>query len=146
VSSPADGGTRDAGPAALLRRVAALAEGLVYSSESDRPLLPFHRAAAAVPIPLTPRAFTAMLGADADEPVEEWTLERFFLRHIECAAPEDEIASARLPRYDALRSLMQRELRDARVFRVGRVQVRCYVVGLDAGGDLIGLETVSIET
>ncbi|MBD0321465.1 MAG: hypothetical protein ICV87_14090 [Gemmatimonadetes bacterium] len=33
-----------------------------------------------------------------------------------------------------------------RVFRIGNIEVRCYVVGGDGRGNLAGLETVAIET
>jgi hypothetical protein len=133
-------------PQALLGRLAAAAEGLVYSSESDRPFETFFLPADRVPEALTPERFAAAAGAAPDEPAEEWTLDRFFLPHIECVEPVDAYAWARLPRYDALKRMLQQQLRGTRVFRVGRVQVRCYAVGRDAAGHLLGLQTVAVET
>ena len=37
-------------------------------------------------------------------------------------------------------------VRGARVLRVGRIAVRCYIVGLDGGGNVVGLATTAIET
>jgi hypothetical protein len=120
--------------------------GLVYSSESDRPFHVFALPAQALPAELTARRFAALVGADDGDPVEEWTLDRFFLPHIECVEPVDRLAWERLPRYDALKRLLVSRLADVRVFRVGQVQIRCFAVGRDAAGNLIGLETVAIET
>jgi hypothetical protein len=135
----------------LAARLEAAADGLVYSSESDRPFVGFHLpaarlAAAGAAWPLNAAAFAALMGAAADEPAEERSLDDFFSRHIECVEPVDGVAWARLPRYEALKALLRRELRAPRVFRIGRVAVRCFVVGAAADGGLAGLETVAVET
>jgi hypothetical protein len=131
----------------LLERLAAAVEGLVYSSESDRPFEVFFLPAAAVPEPLTGEAFAAALALDAaGAPIEEWSLDRLLRRHIEYVEPADRVAWERLPRYDALKRLLAGALRDLRVFRIGRVQIDCFALGRDAAGNLVGLRTVAIET
>jgi hypothetical protein len=131
----------------LSHRIAAAADGLLFSSESDRPFEPFVLPAARVTAwPPDARHFARMLGADAEEPAAEQGVDAFFRRHIELVEPADEAAWRILPRYDALKRLLQQELRELRVFRIGRVQVRCYVVGLDPAGNVVGLQTVAIET
>jgi hypothetical protein len=129
----------------ILRDLETATSGLLYSSESDRPFHLFQHDNP-VPDPLTAEAFAALVGADPGDPIEEWTIDRFFLPHIELVHPLDQAAWARVPRYDALKNLLRSRLRDVRVFRVGRVQVRCFVVGRDPEGKLVGLETVAVET
>jgi hypothetical protein len=131
---------------ALHQQLESAAEGLVYSSESDRPFTVFFRAAAELPADLTARSFATLVGAAPGAPAEEWTLDRFLANHIEYVEPVDRLAWERLPRYDALKRLLLRELRNVRVFRVGEVQVRCFAVGRDGAGNLVGLETVAVET
>jgi hypothetical protein len=138
-------------PGTLLSRLAEASDGLVYSSESDRPFrvfnLPAERmAGTGAGWPVDGRTFAALVGAEPDEPVEERSLDDFFFPHIECVEPVDRQAWERLPRYDALKALLIRELEAVRVIRIGRVQVRCYLVGRDADGGISGLETVAIET
>jgi hypothetical protein len=128
----------------LLQQLEAAIEGLVYSSESDRPFRVFFRPVSQV-TPVTARGFAASVGAAPEDPVEEWTLDRFFARHIELVEPVDAAAWQRLPRYDALKRLLA-GLRGVRVIRIGRVEVRCFAIGLDAAGDLVGVETVAVET
>jgi len=130
----------------LRQQLEEAADGLVYSSESDRPFHFFFRPAAELPPDLTARSFAALVGAAPTDPAEEWSIDRFLAPHIEYVEPIDRVAWERLPRYDTLKRLLQRELRNVRVFRVGTVQVRCYAVGRDAAGNLVGLETVAVET
>jgi hypothetical protein len=144
MSSPAP--PEGSAAADLLRRIAAASDGLLYSSESDRPFEPFFRPAERVPDALDPRSFAALVGAAPDDPAEEVSLERFLAPHIQYVSPADTRAWERLPRYVALRDLLTTELGDVRVFRIGRVQVRCHAVGRDRAGNLLGVETVAIET
>lgn len=132
--------------APLRERLAAACEGLVYSSESDRPLHVFFREAPAAPAPLDAAAFALLVGAAPDDPVETRSLDRFLARHIDMVDPADALAWERLPRYEALKALLVSELYGVTVYRIGRVQVRCYAVGHDAAGNLAGIETVAIET
>jgi hypothetical protein len=42
--------------------------------------------------------------------------------------------------------LLSTRLRDARVYRLGKIEVRCYIAGLDGAGNIAGLKTVAVET
>ena len=134
--------------AELRRALGAAAEGLVYSSESDRPFEFF-----ALPAPAngdggapTPAEFARLVGAPPSDPVEERDLDRFFARHLELTDPADAEAQGLRPRYEALKALVRARLADTGVIRVGRVQVRCFVVGRTPGGALAGLVTTAVET
>lgn len=130
----------------LRQQLEEAADGLVYSSESDRPFHFFFRPAETLPPDLTAQSFARLVGAAPGDPAEEWSIDRFLAPHIEYVEPIDRLAWERLPRYDALKRLLQRELRNVRVFRVGAVQVGCYAVGRDTAGNLVGLKTVAVET
>lgn len=130
---------------ALGARIQTAVEGLVYTSESDRPFeLAF--VAGGGEAPPGARAFAALVGAPADAPAEERELDDFFARHAETADPYDVEAQRIRPRYEALRELLRGELRGTTVYRVGRVEVACWVVGGDGRGNLAGVRTVAIET
>ncbi len=133
------------GPAPDLRdRLERAAAGLVYTSESDRPFEFFFLPG--VPEPPGAQAFARMLDADADERVEERSLDDFFARHTETSDPWDVEAQRIRPRYEELRELLRSTLRGVTVYRIGRIEVACYVVGGDGRGNLAGLRTAAIET
>jgi hypothetical protein len=130
---------------ALRERIERAAEGLTYASESDRPF-EYVFFPGAGDRPPGAGAFAAIVGAAPAEPAEERSLDDFFARHAETADPYDAEAQRIRPRYEALRALLGTELRGATVYRVGRVEVACWVVGGDGRGNLAGVRTVAIET
>ena len=130
----------------IRERLEKAAEGLTYTSESDRPFEPFALPGGAPRWPYGVEEFARRIGAPAGAPVEERTLQRFFAPHIENVDPYDKASQALRPRYEALRALLAAELREARVFRVGRIEIDCYAVGEDGAGNLAGLHTVAVET
>jgi hypothetical protein len=136
---------RDVSAEDTRRALADAAAGLVYSSESDYPFEPF---AAAKPNewPMPPRAFARSVGEADAVPATERSLGDFLARHIETSDPYDTRAQAIRPRYEALKGELETRLRDVRVYRVGIVRIRCYVVGLDDAGTLSGLRTTAVET
>ena len=134
-----------AGGESIQRRIERAADGLLYTSESDYPL-EYFATAADVDGPLTIAGFRDAVGVPADSVVEEISLDAFFARHIEAADPNDPVAQALVPRYERLKSTLERSVRAPRVFRVGRILIRCYVVGTDAAGNVVGLTTFAVET
>ncbi len=130
---------------ATRRRLERAAAGLLYTSEADHPFDYVFLDARARP-PLTEAAFRAAAGVPADSAVERWALDDFFARHIERVDPADPAAVALVPRYRALKAALRSSVAGVRVFRVGRVVIRCYVVGVDARGAIVGLATTAVET
>ena len=124
----------------------AAAEGLVYTSESDRPFEWFELPGGAAGWPYDAGEFARRIGAAAGAPVEERTLDRFFKPHIETVDPLDTRAQGIRPRYEALKKLLATRLDEVRVFRVGRIEIDCFVVGSDGHGNLAGVRTVAVET
>ena len=78
--------------------------------------------------------------------MEERDLDHFFARHAETSDPYDLEAQRIRPRYEELRELLRTALRGATVYRLGKIEVACYVVGGDGRGNLAGLRTVAVET
>jgi hypothetical protein len=128
----------------LLERAA---EGLVYSSDVDRPFAFVRIANTNVPVArVTPdevAALTDSLGAT----VAEISLEELLARHIERVAAHDRVSQGLIPRYQSLRDTLHRLLGTVRVFRLGQGEVRCVILGNDEdSGELVGLETLAIES
>jgi hypothetical protein len=129
----------------LRERLEHEAEGLTYTSESDRPF-EFFFLPGAGDRPPGVEAFARLVGAEPVAPLEERDLDEFFLRHAETSDPYDAAAQRIRPRYEALRETLRNELRWTTVYRIGRIEVQCYVVGGDGRGNLAGLRTVAVET
>ncbi len=118
----------------------------MYSSESDRPFEFFsiaYRGRRSTP---DARDFAALVGAAGDAHTEERSLTDFFARHTATSDPYDSEAQKLRPRYEALVRLLSRRLRDVKVYRLGKIEVACYIAGLDGDDNLAGLKTVAVET
>ncbi|HEX8394268.1 MAG TPA: nuclease A inhibitor family protein [Longimicrobium sp.] len=127
---------------ALRAELESAASGLLYGSEGDYPF-DFVAYPGATAADLAPERIGAVLGKPG-EIAEEVPLERFFRHHVD-GDPNDPVGVAASGRYRALRDLLAQRLPDLRVFRLGRVQVECYLLGSVPGG-LAGLHTTAIET
>jgi hypothetical protein len=120
--------------------------GLVYSSESDRPFEFFTLRYTGRSSPPQPAEFATLVGAKDAAPAEQRSLADFFARHTATSDPYDSEAQKIRPRYEALMRVLSIRLRDARVYRLGKIEIQCYIAGLDGAGNLAGLKTVAIET
>jgi molybdopterin-biosynthesis enzyme MoeA-like protein len=83
--------------------------------------------------------------------VEERTFDDFLptnddlARHYvtDVTAPE---VVAESKRFRKLEAVLKKRLRGVKVLRVGQVEIRCYIAGLDEHGDIAGLVTTAVET
>ena len=130
---------------ALRERLARESAGLTYTSESDRPFELFVLPGAGDRPPGVD-AFAQLVGAPADAPRKERDLDDFFARHAETSDPHDAETQRIRPRYEALRETLRTALRWTTVYRLGRIEVQCWIVGGDGRGNLVGLRTVAVET
>ncbi len=118
--------------------------GLLYTSESDRP---FNYVCLARPAgDLTPTTVAVAIGAPEGTPASEQTLDAFLARHIERAPAGDPAMQALRVKFEALKLELRRSVADVRVFRIGEAEVRCIAIGDDGRGNLVGVETVAVET
>jgi hypothetical protein len=112
---------------------------LLYMSETDAPL-------DIVELDAEPDASELRRLADApDAPVAETTMEEFFqsqTAEYDGASPERRESAGR---YRALRQMMDQELSDIRVWRVGAVEIRVFAIGRAAEG-WMGIATSIVET
>ncbi|MFZ1700086.1 MAG: nuclease A inhibitor family protein [Pyrinomonadaceae bacterium] len=117
-------------------------EGLIYVSETDAHVVAF----AAAETTATPETILQHLGIDGDASVEEMSFEAFFDRLSTIKEWHGEREKAKAKKFLALKKLLEKDLRDLTVYRVGRVQIDIYVVGIDAEGRVIGVTTKAVET
>jgi hypothetical protein len=129
-------------PSALADLVAA-ADGLLVMSESDYPLTPFRWPG---PGPLTAEALLIQLGLPPDTAVEVRDLDAFFGPLATDQEWFDDDQRATSARFAVLRDRIAALLTDVHVYRLGQIEIAAIIVGLDAAGEYIGLQTTQIET
>lgn len=118
-------------------------EGLLFMSESDHPFEVIWWDGAGE---VTHDTLRRLAGVVMDAPVVEQSVDDFF----RVAAGEQgwkgekEIADAR--RYQALVRLLKESLTGVKAYRVGRRDVRVYVVGRCRSGGVAGVSTKVVET
>jgi hypothetical protein len=126
----------------LLQTIEDAARGLLFPSESDFPIEPFLYGDQRP----TPAALLERRGLAPDTNVDETTLEDFFAGLTEAPkdASEEERASA--GRFRSLMKLLEKNLDDIRVYRLGKVDIEVVVLGRDASGTWLGVRTNVVET
>lgn len=117
--------------------------GLIYMSETDAAIEPFEGGAADA---VTAANLLAQIGAAGDAPVEERGFEEIFARLTRVYEGGGEEQAARAGRFGALKGLMEANLTDLKVFKVGKINVDIYMVGIDGEGNLSGVKTRAVET
>jgi hypothetical protein len=121
----------------LLAEIEKSTAGLTYISETDAAVEPLMNG--------TAKLVEAHHLTDRTR-YEEMSADDFFAR---LTAEKDwygQKEKDRAKRFAALEKLLKENLRDLKVFKVGRVQLDIYVVGLDADNNLIGIKTRAVET
>jgi hypothetical protein len=123
--------------------LAEASAGLIYISETDSDITPFEGGPAGG---VTAADLLVLIGAPADSAVEERGFDEIFARltRVYEGAGEEQIATAN--RFGALKQVLAGNLQDVKVFKVGRINVDIYIVGLDGEGNLSGVKTKAVET
>lgn len=135
-----------AAPADLLAALTAAAAGLTFGSEADEPFAAVLLPGAGEGWPYDAAVLAARLGLPPGTPAETRAAEDLLARHTDTSDPHDAAAQRLRPRYEAMLSLLHASLRDLRAIRLGRVRVRCWIVGADGRGNLAGYVTTAVET
>lgn len=138
--------------------------GLSHTSESDYPYRFFTLMPPGEPPTdgrLTPDTFLSSIGLSQElldelkvpigELIEENSFDDFFPGAQDIAGyygldinNRKVVSESR--RYRNLEKLIRKRLHDVKVFRVGKIDIRCYIAGLTRQGNIAGLVTTSIET
>ena len=121
----------------------AACEGLIYMSEIDAPVMPFR---GTVVDDVTGETILHQTNSNADTPVEEITFEMFFGKLTTIREWYGEPEKVKAQKFLELQTLLEENLRNRKVFRLGKVQLAVYAVGIDKDGRLIGITTNAVET
>lgn len=127
----------------LEERIAAACRGLSYMSETDALIETFNGGKADE---LSPDAIRKATGSDSKLRIEEVDPAEFFSR---LTAVKDWYTAEQkrdTRRFAILEKLLRENLTDLHVYRIGRIRITIYVVGLDAAKNILGLKTAAVET
>ncbi len=117
--------------------------GLIYISETDAPLLAF---AGGHTNDNTAQTILQQTGHEAETPVEEVDFRAFFARLTAINDWYDDARKASAKKFLDLQKLLEENLSELKVFKVGRIQLDIFVVGIDKDGCLTGVTTKAVET
>jgi hypothetical protein len=131
-------------PSQVLTALRTATKGLLYTSESDEPFEVFEWKTEEGQ--LQEERLLELAGETKDIPVKSVPLDEFFAdltKEQDWHGVEEKTA---VERYRTLLSVMQNQVSDAKVFRVGEVEVSIYVVGRTEDGGWVGVKTTAVET
>jgi Nuclease A inhibitor-like protein. len=122
-------------------RLKAACAGWFYMSETDAPIEPFF---AEKKGGMTKETILKATASPDTAEIEEGDVASFF-SHLWLAG-DSRPDRARSAPFQNLRQLLEQNLTDLKVFRIGRIRIEVYVVGLDHEGNLAGIKTNAVET
>lgn len=126
----------------LLQTIEETTRGLLYPSESDFPITPYSYGEQEP----TVAALLERCGLPADSPFEETTLAFMFEGFMEVDEYSSEKWRKQAERFRSLWDLLEKNLDDVRVFRLGEVDMEVFVLGRHPCGTWLGFRTNVVET
>lgn len=127
----------------LVEHLNRAAEGVLYMSESD---YPFEVVRLKITEPLSPSSLLQKLDMAEDTPVEVLSYGEFY----DPTAPDPdwygEQERAEAARYRSLMQLLEDNLTDINIYRLGEIEIDIYILGQADSGEIIGLSTKAMET
>jgi Nuclease A inhibitor-like protein len=128
--------------AEIIDRLKQATTDLLWSSESD---YPFEVVSWELGIELTPTDLFSNI-YDTDLAIESITLTDLFEPVLTIEDWYEDAEVDLVDRYTNLLDLINTNLSEVQVFRVGEVEIDIYIIGKTPTGDIIGLKTRSVET
>jgi hypothetical protein len=125
---------------ALADKIELVCEGMNYLSETDAPVELFVGKPALI---VSVATILHQTGSAQNAPVDEIDTKTFFAR---LTAEHDQRHDTQAKKFLELQKLLEENLRDLKVYKIGRIRLAIYVVGIDRDGTLIGVKTEAVET
>lgn len=126
----------------LIEQLSQASEGLLWSSESDYPF----ETVCLKKVDDINAKLLELTGCNIDTKIEVREFDKFFSSATTERDWYEEEEMTQCKRYRALVDLLSTHLTDIRVYRVGEVEVNCYILGQTESGAIAGLSTISVET
>lgn len=127
----------------LEQKVKTACDGLFYVSETNAEISFFAGSRIAA---VTMDEVLSQIKNTSDAPVEEKNFDEFFapLTEIQDWFGDEEKKTAQ--KFADLRDLLKNNLKELKIFKIGKIELNVYVVGLDAESKLTGIKTKAVET
>ncbi len=127
----------------LAEKIKKITEGLYYISETDAEILPFVGNKVET---ITDEEILKENNSPAETRVEERDFTEFFdyLTKMQDWFGEKEKATAE--KFAELKELLESNLKCLKVYKVGKIQLDIYIVGLDVESNIVGIKTKAVET
>jgi hypothetical protein len=117
--------------------------GLLFLSETDAP---FEVISCQTQGELTPAKLLQLMNHPPDAPVEVVSVDEFFAIATQEEDWHDEEERETVKLFQNLVSVLNQNLLQWQVFRVGNTNIDAYIVGVTPSGDWTGLSTKLVET
>jgi len=127
----------------LAKQIKKTAEGLYYISETDAEILPFVGKKAGT---VTSEEVLKQIEGAVDTPVEERDFIGFFARLTEMQDWFGDEEKATAEKFAELKDLLEKNLSNLKVFKIGNINLDIYIVGLNSDNILMGIKTKAVET
>jgi hypothetical protein len=125
------------------KEISQIVKDLTYLSETDAEILPFIGTKA---LEINNDTILSQTNKPLNSEIVEQKFDEFFEPLIELqswfGAEEKQIAA----QFAELKKILQENLIDIKVFRIGKIEIDIYVVGLDAENICRGIQTKAVET
>lgn len=126
----------------IIAKLHEATSGLTFMSESDYPFEVFNWGATAP----THEFLRELTGEPADAAVETKTATDFFRVATAEAAWKNAEQLTEARRFQQLLRLLEENLTDLKVFRIGAINIPVYVAGRSVAGNWLGVSTRVVET
>ena len=128
---------------ALSEQIRNASEGLYYTSETDAEITPFIGEKAES---VSKEEILRQTNHSLDTPVEERNFSEIFQRLIEIQDWYGDEETAIANKYTALKNLLEKNLKDLKIYKIGKIELDIYFVGINHEGVLMGVKTKAVET
>lgn len=127
----------------LLSEIAHICSGLIYVSETDAPVVAYQGETADR---VSDETLYLALGRKPGDQVERVSFDAFFSKLTTMKEWFGEVETERAKKYLELRKLLEANLYDPFVVRVGAIALNIFVLGIDREGTYMGVATKAVET
>jgi hypothetical protein len=128
----------------IIELLTKASEGLLYPSESDYPFQYVEWNTGGKR--LTKKLIRQLTHQQETAPVKSLSLDDFFRNVTEIKDWYGEEEKADAERFSQLKEILQNNLANIRVFKVGKIEIEAYIVGKTRDGKCAGLSTKVVET
>lgn len=132
-----------AGEESFERALTDVCDGLLYLSESESEIVPFFGVKTVDGVRKT---ILKQLQLTKGTPIEERSPDEFFSRLTEIKEWFSKAEIRNAGQFERLQKLLEDNLDELTVLRIGLIQIDIYVVGMDTSATLAGIKTKAVET